>query len=171
MTLSSSSLITTAEKGIAGSFELGIAGIPLLEDGVNNGIPVGGGTLWLANKGDETRERASFQLLKYLVEPEPQAKWHMATGYYAICEGAYELDIMKEFYQENPLFEIAVDQMRNSPATAVSAVYGVNMEARSKIQDHWRAMMEGAETPQQAISSAEQEITALIEQYNLSNPQ
>ena len=79
--------------------------------------------------------------------------------------------LMKEFYQENPLFEIAVDQMRNSPATAVSAVYGVNMEARSKIQDHWRAMMEGAETPQQAISSAEQEITALIEQYNLSNPQ
>ncbi len=170
MTLSSSSLITTAKKGIAGNFELGIAGIPLLEDGVNQGIPVGGGTLWLANKGNEVKEKAAFQLLKYLVEPEPQAEWHMATGYYAVSEGAYELDSIKAFYQENPLFQIAVDQMRHSPATAVSAVYGVNMEARSKIQDHWRAMMQGTESPEQAVSAAEQEITALIQQYNQSNP-
>lgn len=44
------------------------------------------------------------------------------------------------------------------------------MEARSKIQDHWRAMMEQEETPEEAIRAAQDEITALIEQYNATNP-
>ena len=105
-----------------------------------------------------------------MIQPEPQAEWHMATGYYAINQKAYELDSVKQFYEENPLFEVAVEQIMNSNTDAVGPVYATNMEARTKIQDHWRAMMEQRETPEQAISAAEAEVTQLIEQYNATNP-
>lgn len=170
MTLSSSSLASTVEKSVAGSFEVGVGAIPLIDKSVNCGIPVGGGTLWLANKGDAEKEKAAFEFLKYMIEPETQATWHMATGYYAINAHAYELEEVKAFHEANPLFKIAVDQIMNSNLEAVGPVYGVNMEARGKIQDHWRAMMEKKETPEQAVTAAESEITELIEQYNLTNP-
>ena len=170
MTLSSSSLASIVEKSVAGSFEVGVGAIPLIDESVNCGIPVGGGTLWLANKGDTEKEKAAFEFLKYMIEPETQAEWHMATGYYAINTQTYELEEVKAFHEANPLFKIAVDQIMNSNLEAVGPVYGVNMEARSKIQDHWRAMMEKSETPEQAIAAAEAEITELIKQYNLTNP-
>lgn len=170
MTISSSSLMSTVEKSVAGNFEVGVGAIPLIDASVDCGIPVGGGTLWLANKGDPEKEKAAFEFLKYMIQPETQAAWHMATGYYAINAQSYELDEMKAFYEENPLFKVAVDQIMNSNLDAVGPVYGVNLEARSKIQDHWQAMMEKKETPEQAVSAAEAEITELIEQYNLTNP-
>lgn len=170
MTLSSSALASTVEKSVAGSFEVGVGAIPLIDASVDCGIPVGGGTLWLANKGDTEKEQAAFEFLKYMIEPETQAEWHMATGYYAINSQAYELEEVKAFHEENPLFQIAVDQIMNSNLEAVGPVYGVNMEARTKIQDHWRAMMEKKEMPEQAVTAAEAEITELIQQYNLTNP-
>ena len=54
-----------------------------------------------------------------MIQPEPQAEWHMATGYYAINQKAYELDSVKQFYEENPLFEVAVEQIMNSNTDAV----------------------------------------------------
>ena len=98
----------------------------------------------------------------------PSGTW--PPGYYAISQQAYELDSVKAFYEENPLFKVAVEQIMNSNTDAVGPVYAVNMEARSKIQDHWRAMMEQEETPEEAIRAAQDEITALIEQYNATNP-
>lgn len=170
MTISSSSLISTVAKTVGENFEVGVAPMPLIDPQTDCGIPVGGGTLWLANKGEPEKERAAFEFLKYMIQPEPQAEWHMATGYYAINQKAYELDSVKQFYEENPLFEVAVEQIMNSNTDAVGPVYATNMEARTKIQDHWRAMMEQRETPEQAISAAEAEVTQLIEQYNATNP-
>ena len=170
MTISSSSLISTVAKTVAENFEVGVGPMPRVNPDADCGIPVGGGTLWLANKGTPDRERAAFQFMKFMIEPETQAQWHMATGYYAISQQAYELDSVKAFYEENPPFKVAVEQIMNSNTDAVGPVYAVNMEARSKIQDHWRAMMEQEETPEEAIRAAQDEITALIEQYNATNP-
>ncbi len=170
MTISSSSLVSTVANTVGENFEVGVAQMPRTNPDVDCGIPVGGGTLWLANKGEPEKERAAFQFLKFMIEPETQAEWHMATGYYAISQKAYELESVKEFYEENPLFEVAVEQIMNSNTDAVGPVYAVNMEARSKIQDHWRAMMEQTETPEEAIRAAQDEVTALIEQYNATNP-
>lgn len=170
MTISTSSLITTAQKSIAGKFTMGIGAMPIVDSKIDCGIPVSGGTLWLSNKGDKAKEAAAFELMKYLISPEVQAKWSMATGYYAINKNTYDLKVMKDFTAANPEFTIAVNQLKASPSTAVGCVYGVNMEARSKIENHWRYMMTGKETPDQAITASEKEITDLIKQYNQANP-
>ena len=38
--------------------------------------------------------------MKFMIEPETQAQWHMATGYYAISQQAYELDSVKAFMRK-----------------------------------------------------------------------
>ncbi len=58
----------------------------------------------------------------------------------------------------------------NSNTDAVGPVYATNMEARTKIQDHWRAMMEQRGNAGTGNPCRQDEITALIEQYNATNP-
>ncbi len=105
MTISSSSLISTVAKTVGENFEVGVAPMPLIDPQTDCGIPVGGGTPWLANKGSRKRNGQPLSSMKFMIEPEPQAEWHMATGYYAINQKAYELDSVKAFYEENPLFK------------------------------------------------------------------
>jgi len=164
---------TASLRGILGnvgdSFEVRTAFFPGVDPAVNNGVTLGGASLWMVETGNEETQNGVFELMKYLIEPQNQADWHMATGYYPINTLAYDLPIMTEHLTTLPQFQTAIDQLHTSPETALGAVFGVFTETRKIVETHWEMVLSGSETPEEAASAAEAETTKLLETYNKAN--
>lgn len=113
MTLKSTSQLTTMIEMTQGKFELGVAPLPMVDEDATGGVNIGGGALYLLdNKTGQENEAWSF--VQFAVSKEQQLAWHVATGYFPVNEGTYDMDDFKRHQQEHPLFQTAITQMRES---------------------------------------------------------
>jgi len=90
------------------SFEFGVAFLP---GKVRRAVPIGGATLVLFPH-TEAEDDATWELIKWLIEPTNIARWVMATGYLPIRKSCLELPEMKQFLEENPHFKVPFEQLQ-----------------------------------------------------------
>jgi sn-glycerol 3-phosphate transport system substrate-binding protein len=153
--------------GIAGFTpeDLGIG--PMPGPTVNPGVLVGGATLWIvADKGDE-RTAASWDYIKFLVEPEQQSAWAAATGYVPVRESAVDLDPIRATYANDPRFRVAFDQLTTSASTptATGPVLGPLREIRVVTSRAVQDVLTGGD-PAAALANAAAQADSLIAAYN-----
>ncbi|HNX62757.1 MAG TPA: ABC transporter substrate-binding protein [Candidatus Limiplasma sp.] len=165
----STASLTSILKAVNGAFQLGTAPLPNLVDGVNGGVSIGGGSLWMMNKGDDATKDAAWKFIQYAVSPEVQVYWHEQTGYFPVTVKAYDLDEMKTHLEKNPLFKTAIDQLHASPVEAHGALLGVFTEARGIIESNWENLLGGTMTPEQVVSESASAINDAIAMYNDAN--
>ena len=61
-------------------------------------VIIGGASLWVDGVGHkDASKEASWQFVKYLVEPATQAKWHTGTGYFPNSKGALNEPVDVEY--------------------------------------------------------------------------
>ena len=75
---------------------------------------------FLVDEGEKVKVGDTLAILE---APDVQAKWSMGTGYFAINEKAYETDDMKAYLKENPNFETAINQLKDSPVNANTGIH------------------------------------------------
>lgn len=109
----STSNLTTMLAMTEGKFTLGVAPLPMVDEEATGGVNIGGGALYALDNGSG-HENAAWTFVHYAVSAEQQLAWHVATGYFPVNEGTYRLDAFKEHTAANPLFAVAIDQMRAS---------------------------------------------------------
>ncbi len=130
---------TGSLKGIldTAEFEVGAAFLP---DGPNSGgegiVPTGGAGLAIAANSAPDRQLAAAMLATYMTNAENTAIFSEATGYLPVRTDAD----MSDYYVENPLFQVAVEQL-----------------ALTRSQDYARVFIPGGD---KALSSALQSILA-----------
>lgn len=88
-------------KGVDGKFQVGTAYMPKVNKDDKGGVSIGGGSLWVLDKNDEVRQKAAFEFIKFMVEPEEQVYWNEKTGYFPVTTKAYDLDEMKNHLAES----------------------------------------------------------------------
>ncbi|MCX2728268.1 extracellular solute-binding protein [Thermomicrobium sp. 4228-Ro] len=102
---------TASLRGItnSASFPVGTAFLP---EGPNGfGCCTGGaGLAILKNKPKEVQE-AAFRYLAFATSPENTMWWSQNTGYMPVRKSAIASQEMQQFYQQNPNFKTAVDQL------------------------------------------------------------
>jgi sn-glycerol 3-phosphate transport system substrate-binding protein len=107
--LTASMMASTAALGTltaTADFEIGSAFLPEKYDfGCCTG---GAGLALLATVSDEEKE-AGFEFIKFATSPEITAIWSQATGYMPVRNSAESE--MQDFYEENPNFRTAVEQL------------------------------------------------------------
>ena len=99
---------------------------------MNPGVAVGGASLWIvADKGDE-QIAATWDFIKYLVDPQQQSDWAAATGYVPVRRSSLELDPIKSRYETDPRFAVAFEQLGENvdDVTANGPVIGPLREIR-----------------------------------------
>lgn len=79
----------------ASKFNVGVSYIPYPEDSKQNGVVIGGASLWMTNMVSEETQQGAWDFMKYLTKPDVQAKWHTATGYFSINPDAYNEPLVK----------------------------------------------------------------------------
>ena len=151
-------------------FEVGTGYLPRIEQNDEGGVIIGGGSLWLTDTGNEANEDAAWKFIEYITTPDVQAKWSMGTGYFAINEKAYETDDMKAYLKENPNFETAINQLKDSPVNCNTAgvLSGVQTEARLTFNEIMPQVYDGKLTTQDAVDQLAASVNKAIENYNES---
>ncbi len=101
---------TGALGGITSSaqFEVGTAMLPEQRE---FGCPTGGSGLAILAAAPDDRKQAAFEFIKFAARPENVAFWSTTTGYMPVTKSARESSEMQSYFQENPNFEVAVDQL------------------------------------------------------------
>lgn len=134
------------------------------------GTIIGGASLWIMKDHPQAEQDASWDFIKFLMQPENLAYWHVNTGYYPPSKAAYEVQMDKDWLAKYPQFKTAINQLHDSPLKdpTKGALLGVFVQVRQINQSAFESVFAGQATPQQALDSAAKDDTAAIGQYNLS---
>jgi len=119
MLLTSTAFVTGAQNA-ADEFTVDNAPYPSISE-TRVGPVIGGASFYVPAGLPDDRYDQIGQLLQFIARPETQIDWHQGTGYYPNNEDALEQLRSDGFYEENPMFSTAIDQLQASdidnPAT------------------------------------------------------
>lgn len=161
MFIDSSSNIGIMLNGMANKEDLGVAYIPRVTEEDIGGVTAGGNSLAVLDNGKgNIKESALF--VEYLTSPEVQFQWMAATGYFPVNKGSYDLDEMKAYLVENPLFGIAIDQLNDSAPEITEIVSAMSTNIDSAVQDMFSAVVEGEYTPEEGAEILSEEVTSFL---------
>ena len=77
--------------------------------GEERAVPAGG--CYLAITAQDTEEqKAAWEFIKFLCSDDNAAKWVAGTGYVPATKGAENSQILKDYLEQNPLMQAAMDQ-------------------------------------------------------------
>jgi sn-glycerol 3-phosphate transport system substrate-binding protein len=157
------------------SFEVGTTFIPHADSSEWNGVVVGGAALWLIETDDPDVNAAAWEFMKFLAELDQQKAWHMNTGYYPIRLDVLDDPELQEFWQENPNFQTAVDELSSTKTTMADgspnyAVLGGRAgpfpAIRRLIVEAYSRVLDDDLTPEAALSEATQKANEELANYN-----
>ncbi len=86
-------------------------GTGLLPEQEKFGCPTGGAGLGIIAAAPDDRKQAAVEFLKFLARPENVTYWSKQTGYVPVTKSAREAPEMQQYFQQNPNFKVAVDQL------------------------------------------------------------
>jgi sn-glycerol 3-phosphate transport system substrate-binding protein len=169
MIIYSTSSIAPMKQGAADNgFELDTAFFPVPE-GNRTGLQIGGASLWVPKGLSNAQQQAAGELLVYLTQPEQQASWHRGTGYFPVRQEAITQLEGDGFYEENPSFRTAIDQLNETESTAATsgALLGPFPEVRTIVEEGYVSMIQNEGTDvASALSSVKSDVDSAIQSYN-----
>jgi len=100
--------------------------------------------------------------------PESLTTWAIGTGYLPIRKASAESSAMQQYWQQNPSFKVAYDQLANGPTTVATSgsVIGNYTGARDALRDAENTMFLSGTDPKTALKNASKNATAAIQDYN-----
>jgi sn-glycerol 3-phosphate transport system substrate-binding protein len=167
MVMSSSSDVNLLTKSLAEKgWEMGTGFIPRPE-GATGGVAIGGGSLWMTNNHTPEEELAALKLVLYISSDEPQIAWHKGTGYFPVRKTAMKKLEAEGWFDENPNYRTAFDQLLASPETlnTAGALLGTFPETRAIIQSKIQECYAGKPVSQ-ALDEAAAQANELIAEWN-----
>jgi sn-glycerol 3-phosphate transport system substrate-binding protein len=149
-------------------FTVGTGYFPKIAATDNGGPIIGGASLWVINSGNAARERASWDLEKFLDSKQSQVAWHTTTGYFPVSKQALNDPTDKAWVAKNPQFGTAVQQLEHTPlnyATQGCSV-GEMPQVRQDVQNAIEAVVLQNQAPSKALTNEQKTIDGIISSYN-----
>jgi sn-glycerol 3-phosphate transport system substrate-binding protein len=117
----------------------------------------------------EAKRQAAAEFLLWLSKPAQQARWHRNTGYFPVREEAITQLEADGFYEENPNFRTALDQLRateDSPATR-GALMGPFRKVRTVVEEGYvNTIQSDGVSVADGLSRIDADAEAALESYN-----
>ena len=169
MMLGSTASLKQVLQDTGDSFEVGTAYFPAVSSSDEGGVSIGGGSLWALNNNDPIKLAATWRFIEFLISPESQAYWNAQTGYFPVTTAAAEEDVYKQNMEQYPQFQTAIDQLHSSAPQYAGALLSVFPESRQIVETEIEEMLNGNQTPEEAVQSITEQVNESIETYNLIN--
>ena len=163
----STATLTGVTRLVGGKFPLRTAFYPYWKE--RNGVAIGGASLWVLKGKPQAETEASWQFVKYLLEPKTQSKWHLATGYFPVVDGVKERPEVRQAHVKNPNFTTAIQQLATSKVNNFSAgcMAGSFPEIRQYVAAAVEETIKGKPAAE-ALAEAKQKADAALARYNAS---
>lgn len=171
---SSSDTAIYTQVGKDNGFDVVASFLPYNQDaeGGWTGNLIGGASLWLTNGLSTEVEDGALTWLLWLTNTENAADWHKTTGYLPIRLSSVESLAAEGWFDENPNFRVAADQLaqsQNTPATA-GALLGNFPAVRDIVTQAIDTALLTPDSDTQAIlDQAAADANASLAEYNALN--
>lgn len=137
-------------------FEVGAAFLPANK---SFGVPTGGANLVVLAKSSEEEKKAAWEFVKWMSDTKQTIPFSMETGYMPVTTGAVESAEMKAYFEQQPNFKVAIDQLQyGNPRPMVPGYKELQEIIMTEIQ---RAVL-GQATVDQALQAAEEKAAKLL---------
>lgn len=112
--------------------------------------PLGGGGLVIMDSATQQQQAAAWEFVKYLYEDSNVIKIHKASSYLPFTYSALQSDEVATYWEENPGFKVASDQMEYGTYNGWSLYLS---EWRTQISNCMTSVLvDGSMTPEEAIA-------------------
>ena len=148
---------------------MGTAYFPKVKDSDENGVSIGGASLYAINSGDEEKMAGTWDFIKFLVSVESQTYWNANTGYFPVNKGVLDTQEFKDLVEKSPQFKTAIDQLHDSKPEDQGALATVYQESRQIMEKYIEDMLNGNISPEDASKKMAEEIDSSLESYNKVN--
>ncbi len=169
ITLESTAALKSLLTNVGDSFEIGTGFFPNIHPEDNGGVSIGGGSLWMLASGNDAKQNAAWEFIKYMISPDVQAFWNAQTGYFPITVATHELDAFKENLAKYPQFGTAIEQLHSTSPQFVGSLLSVFPEARALVETYTERLINGELSVADTVANLAKEINSAIEIYNLTN--
>lgn len=150
-------------------FEVGTAYYPGIDEEDQDGVSIGGASLYIIDSGDQARQDAAWKFIQFLVSAPSQAQWNADTGYFPVTTAAHEEETFKKNLEEFPQFQTAIDQLHDATPESQGAVSAVNQEARQIFEAELENLLNGNKDVETAVADMASQVNKALEDYNTAN--
>lgn len=149
-------------------FEVAVGNFPKVNASDTGGPIIGGASLWVVRGKDTAKERAAWELTKFLAAKQSQVTWHTSTGYFPISKAALDDPADKKWVQKQPQFATAVKELEGTKLTHATqgCSVGEMPAVRKDVENALQAVVLQGKDPKQALTSAEQAANKQIAAYD-----
>lgn len=152
------------------SFDWGVANLPKVNESDTGGTAVGGSCVIMFNPDhDDEQVQAAWEFVQYMASPEVQFEFHKATGYIPVNAKVYELEGADEWFAQNPMYQVAIDQIHASNPNVQEPYDIINWEIDSIIMNHMLAFANGEETLDECHDGIVNECNEKLDAYHKAN--
>jgi sn-glycerol 3-phosphate transport system substrate-binding protein len=168
---SSSDTAVYTTTGAENGFEVVASFLPYNDVTGWTGNLIGGASLWLVDGLDPAVEDGALSFLLWFTNTENQADWAQITGYFSVRQSSVDALTAEGFFDENPNFRVAPDQIAQSEVTPATsgALVGGFPGIRNVVTQAIDTVLLTDEDPQAVLDAAAAEANTILEEYNLLN--
>jgi len=169
MYAASTSGLSTLLSSVGDRFKVGVGYFPRVDEASNGGVNIGGGALFAFDNGNDPGKKGTWEFLKFLMSAQSQFEWHKSTGYFPVSLDTYDLPDFKAHLQANPLFEVAINQLRDSDPRIQSVWWPNSYQAYYEIQNRIIEMLEQNLSVDQTVESLATVLNTYMADFNRMN--
>ena len=171
-------MITTSSGSYANikanaKFEFGVSTLPYYPSvkGAPQNTIIGGATLWVMQQKNPDVYKGIARFFTFLSSTEIQMDWHESTGYVPITLAAYEATRKSGFYDKNPGFDVAIEELSGKAPTPNSKGLrlGNFVQIRNVIDEELEAVWGGKKTAKEALGTAVKRGDELLRRFEKAN--
>ena len=131
-------------------------------DGKERRLPTGGNFLPITAQTEE-EQKAAWEFIKFAMQPEWLAKWTENTGYLPPRQEVVDEEGLKNYIEENQMLRVAFDEMDDLYSWAA---YPGDMgtQAEQLLADTRDKILDGSQTPEEALKEAENTLNEMLEE-------
>ena len=129
-------------------------------DGEDRAVPAGGCYLAITAQ-EEEEQKAAWEFIKFLCSDDNAAQWVAGTGYVPSTKGAENSQILKDYLEQNPLMQAAMDQ--RADAVQWTAWPGSALEAQQALIDMRDQILGGTKDVSTAMDECQVKVQGFIE--------
>lgn len=168
---SSSDTALYTQTGIDNGFEVVASFLPYNEATGWTGNIIGGASLWLVDGLPTEVEDGALTFLLWLTNTENAADWHKVTGYIAIRQSSIDMLTEEGWFEQNPNFRVAADQLAQSQVTPATsgALMGDFPAIRNVVTQAIDTVLLTDQDPAEVLAAAAEEANTILAEYNLLN--
>ncbi|TVT28395.1 ABC transporter substrate-binding protein [Amycolatopsis rhizosphaerae] len=171
MALESTGSLGGFVKGAAAAknpFTVSTGYYPKVNAGDTGGPIIGGASLWVMHKDDTAKERAAWELVRYLASAQTQVAWHTSTGYFPISKAALTDPADQQWVGQKPQFATAIKQLQGTKLTYATqgCSVGVMPDIRKDVENALQAAVLQGQDAKQALGTATDTANKQIADYN-----